>query len=54
VTSAPHKTPRHWRFVDGFPLTGSGRIQKFRLREQFAADTTPGRGDARHRLISGP
>ncbi|MGY1636905.1 AMP-binding protein [Geodermatophilus sp. SYSU D00742] len=35
---APHKTPRHWRFVDGFPLTGSGKIQKYRLRAEFSAD----------------
>jgi fatty-acyl-CoA synthase len=33
---APHKTPLHWRFVDAFPLTGSGKIQKYVLREQFA------------------
>ena len=30
---APHKTPRHWFVVEAFPLTGSGKIQKFRLRE---------------------
>ena len=34
---APHKTPRHWVFVDGFPMTPSGKVQKFRLREQFLA-----------------
>jgi fatty-acyl-CoA synthase len=33
---APHKTPRHWFVVDGFPLTGSGKIQKFRLKEMAA------------------
>jgi fatty-acyl-CoA synthase len=33
---APHKTPRHWFVVDAMPLTGSGKIQKFRLREQWA------------------
>ncbi|MGY1643816.1 AMP-binding protein [Geodermatophilus sp. SYSU D00703] len=38
---APHKTPRHWRFVDRFPLTASGKIQKYRLREEFAADRHP-------------
>jgi fatty-acyl-CoA synthase len=32
---AAHKTPRHWRFVDAFPLTASGKVQKFALREQF-------------------
>jgi len=30
---APHKTPRHWFLVEAFPLTGSGKIQKFKLRE---------------------
>ncbi len=30
---APHKTPKHWFVVDAFPLTGSGKIQKFKLRE---------------------
>jgi fatty-acyl-CoA synthase len=25
--------PRHIRFVDGFPLTVTGKVQKFRMRE---------------------
>jgi fatty-acyl-CoA synthase len=33
---APHKVPRQWFVVDVFPLTGSGKIQKFRLREMCA------------------
>lgn len=33
---APHKTPRLWLVVEAFPLTGSGKIQKFRLREMWA------------------
>jgi fatty-acyl-CoA synthase len=32
---APHKTPRHWFSVEAMPLTGSGKIQKFKLREQW-------------------
>lgn len=32
---APHKTPRHWFEVDSYPLTGSGKIQKFVLRQQW-------------------
>jgi len=24
-----------WRRVDAFPLTGSGKVQKFALREQW-------------------
>jgi len=33
---SPHKTPRHWFVVEAFPLTGSGKIQKFKLREVWA------------------
>jgi fatty-acyl-CoA synthase len=33
---APYKTPLHWVFVDEFPLTPSGKIQKFRLQQDFA------------------
>ncbi|MCP4851940.1 MAG: AMP-binding protein, partial [Actinomycetia bacterium] len=32
---APHKTPRHWFEVEEYPLTGSGKIQKFVLRDQW-------------------
>ena len=39
---APHKTPRFWEFVDSFPLTPSGKIQKFVLRERFMATATSG------------
>jgi acyl-CoA synthetase (AMP-forming)/AMP-acid ligase II len=35
---APHKAPRHWTIVDAFPLTPSGKVQKFVLRERFLAD----------------
>jgi acyl-CoA synthetase (AMP-forming)/AMP-acid ligase II len=34
---AVHKTPRHWVFTDSFPLTASGKVQKFVLREQFVS-----------------
>jgi fatty-acyl-CoA synthase len=34
---AAHKAPRHWVFTDTFPLTPSGKVQKFLLREQFTA-----------------
>jgi fatty-acyl-CoA synthase len=30
---ASYKVPRHWRFTDAFPMTVTGKIQKFRLRE---------------------
>jgi len=32
---AAPKTPRYWIVVDEFPLTGSGKIQKFVLRERW-------------------
>ena len=34
---APHKTPRYWTMLEEFPLTPSGKIQKFVLRERFLA-----------------
>jgi fatty-acyl-CoA synthase len=33
---AAYKTPVRWEFVDAFPLTPSGKIQKFKLRESLA------------------
>jgi fatty-acyl-CoA synthase len=30
---AAFKVPRYWRFVDTFPMTVTGKVQKFRLRE---------------------
>jgi fatty-acyl-CoA synthase len=30
---AAYKVPRFWRFVDSFPMTVTGKIQKYRLRE---------------------
>ena len=35
---ARHKMPRFIRIVDAFPLTASGKIQKFRLREAHEAE----------------
>ena len=35
ISLAPHKTPKHWFVVEAFPLTGSGKIQKFKLREAW-------------------
>jgi fatty-acyl-CoA synthase len=34
---ASYKVPRIWRFVEQFPQTASGKIQKFVLREQYLA-----------------
>jgi fatty-acyl-CoA synthase len=35
---ARFKVPRHVRFVDSFPMTASGKIQKFKLRELHEAE----------------
>lgn len=32
---SPQKTPSHWVAVKAWPLTGSGKIQKFKLRDEF-------------------
>jgi fatty-acyl-CoA synthase len=34
---AGFKVPRRWVFVESFPLTASGKIQKFVLRDRFVA-----------------
>lgn len=34
-TLAPHKVPRLWYATDEYPLTGSGKVQKFILVEQI-------------------
>jgi fatty-acyl-CoA synthase len=31
---ASYKIPRYWKFVDAFPMTVTGKVQKFRMREQ--------------------
>ena len=32
-----HKIPRHIFFIDNYPMTASGKVQKYRLREDFVA-----------------
>lgn len=32
---ARHKIPRYWEFVKEFPMTASGKIQKYKLKEMF-------------------
>lgn len=45
---ATYKIPHHVRFVTEFPMTPSGKIQKFRLREQALSQLEGGpRGPAR-------
>jgi fatty-acyl-CoA synthase len=56
-TLAPHKTPTQWFAVESFPLTGSGKIQKFKLVESWHdGDAIPLRsrpGSRGRRLTSG-
>jgi fatty-acyl-CoA synthase len=35
---AHYKVPRHIRFVDGFPMTVTGKVQKYKMREQAIAE----------------
>lgn len=38
---ARHKVPKLWRLVDSFPLTASGKIQKFEVVKLFETDGEP-------------
>jgi len=35
---ATYKIPRYWKFVDEFPMTVTGKVQKFRMREMAVAE----------------
>ncbi len=35
---AHYKVPRYVKFVDEFPMTVTGKIQKFKMREQAVAE----------------
>lgn len=39
---AHYKVPRHVRLVEGFPLTVTGKVQKFQMREMMAAELSIG------------
>jgi acyl-CoA synthetase (AMP-forming)/AMP-acid ligase II len=36
---APYRLPRHWTMLDAFPMTPSGKVQKYVLRKRFLAAT---------------
>lgn len=38
---ARHKIPKYVKFMDHFPVTASGKIQKYKLREMAVGDTAP-------------
>ena len=35
---ASFKIPRHWKFVESFPMTVTGKVQKYRMREIATAE----------------
>jgi len=35
---ATFKIPRYWKFVDGFPMTVTGKVQKFKMRETAVSE----------------
>lgn len=35
---AHFKVPRYWKFVDDYPMTVTGKVQKFRMREEAIAE----------------
>jgi fatty-acyl-CoA synthase len=35
---ATYKIPRFWKFVDEFPTTVTGKVQKYRMREMAIAE----------------
>jgi acyl-coenzyme A synthetase/AMP-(fatty) acid ligase len=37
-TNYPHEIPRHIKFVEGFPTTVTGKVQKFAMREAMIAE----------------
>ncbi|MES2496950.1 MAG: AMP-binding protein [Pseudomonadota bacterium] len=39
---AHYKVPRHVRLVEGFPLTVTGKVQKFQMREMMTAELSVG------------
>jgi fatty-acyl-CoA synthase len=50
---AHFKIPRHVRFVDSFPMTVSGKVQKFRMREISVAEMAAARAEtARAALLA--
>ncbi len=44
---ATFKIPRYWKFVDSFPMTVTGKIQKYRMREISTAELGLGNPPAR-------
>jgi fatty-acyl-CoA synthase len=43
---ATYKIPRYYKFVDGFPMTVSGKVQKYKMREQSVHELGLEKADA--------
>ena len=43
---ATYKIPRYYKFVDAFPMTVTGKIQKFKMREQAVKELGLEQADA--------
>jgi fatty-acyl-CoA synthase len=43
---ATYKIPRYWKFVDAFPMTVTGKIQKFKMRETAVEELGLGSAEA--------
>jgi fatty-acyl-CoA synthase len=48
---AAQKTPAHWVAVEAWPMTGSGKIQKFALREQWEREQALAQSPARSSVV---
>lgn len=35
---AAFKVPRQWKYVDSYPMTASGKVQKYLMRQQHIAE----------------
>ncbi len=33
---ARHKIPKYWEFVEAYPMTASGKIQKYKIVEEYS------------------
>ena len=40
ATLAAFKVPRYWKMVDAYPMTASGKVQKYVMRESGLCDVT--------------
>jgi fatty-acyl-CoA synthase len=41
---ATYKVPRYWKIVEEFPMTVTGKVQKYRMREQAVLELGLGEG----------